>query len=395
MGRLRAFRATLMSITVMAGAIAGLPASAQSLAPLTGFGTNGWAAPGSATYLGTGNFERGLAYNPVTDNLILVSRTGGDAVRALSSTTGSQVSQLGLGTGVIAGGAFVINMVDVAADGAIYVGNMTTSAATSPFKVYRWANESATPTVAFSGTFANPTRIGDSFAVRGAGDTTQFVSAGSTTTANGNFIQARLISGTFAATAYTGIANTLTATNDYRLSLTYVNDNTIIGNQGASTAPNSQARWTTFDGTTATVQNSLFLDGANVRILDYTEINGKPFLAAMNTTTNGVSVWDVSNPSSPIRVAVGNTTTSTNSNGNQTGSIAWGKVTGDTATLYAMNTNNGIQAFTFTAVPEPSTWAMAGLAGAALAGQGLWRARAKRRRRAVRQDAVADRVTGG
>jgi len=47
------------------------------------------------------------------------------------------------------------------------------------------------------------------------------------------------------------------------------------------------------------------------------------------------------------------------------------------------------------AVPEPSTWAMAGLAGAALAGQGLWRARAKRRRRAVRQDAVADRVTGG
>ena len=41
---------------------------------------------------------------------------------------------------------------------------------------------------------------------------------------------------------------------------------------------------------------------------------------------------------------------STNSNG--VGELAWGPVTGSSATLYAMSTNQGIQAFIVT-VPEP------------------------------------------
>jgi len=47
-----------------------------------------------------------------------------------------------------------------------------------------------------------------------------------------------------------------------------------------------------------------------------------------------------------------NLTTSTNANGNAVGGLAFGTVNG-TPTIYALSTNNGIQAFQI--VPEPST----------------------------------------
>jgi len=57
-------------------------------------------------------------------------------------------------------------------------------------------------------------------------------------------------------------------------------------------------------------------------------------------------------------------------NGNGTGELAWGAVTTDgagsfTQILYAMSSNQGIQAFAIT-VPEPSTLAFGALGGIAL-----------------------------
>jgi hypothetical protein len=52
-------------------------------------------------------------------------------------------------------------------------------------------------------------------------------------------------------------------------------------------------------------------------------------------------------------------------------------------TLAVMDfSNRGVSIFS-TAVPEPSTWAMAGIAGSALAGQAVWRARRKKRHSAA------------
>jgi hypothetical protein len=75
-------------------------------------------------YLTTGDTERGLAYG--NNRLYLVSRNGGDLVRILDPRTGADLGALNLGTNMVSGGTFDINMVAVAADGSIYVANLAT-----------------------------------------------------------------------------------------------------------------------------------------------------------------------------------------------------------------------------------------------------------------------------
>ena len=78
-------------------------------------------------------------------------------------------------------------------------------------------------------------------------------------------------------------------------------------------------------------------------------------LAVIDSNSSLVQVFDVSTPNTPLSLASGNNTTGMlTANGNGTGGVSWGSVTGNSATLYAMSTNQGIQAFTFT-VPEPTS----------------------------------------
>src|ERR1039457_2264678 len=57
----------------------------------------------------------------------------------------------------------------VAQDGTIYVANLTTQSTTSPYRVYSWANNGATPTVAYSGNGGLAgARLGGRLAVLGA-----------------------------------------------------------------------------------------------------------------------------------------------------------------------------------------------------------------------------------
>ncbi|MGC8990581.1 MAG: hypothetical protein ACP5MD_10690, partial [Verrucomicrobiia bacterium] len=98
-------------------------------------------APGDRPYLTTDNTQRGMDYNPVTGHLLLANRAGGLSVAILDATTGADLGALDLGTGIITGGTFTGNMLGVANDGAIYLGNLTLNSTTTPFKLYRWANE--------------------------------------------------------------------------------------------------------------------------------------------------------------------------------------------------------------------------------------------------------------
>jgi hypothetical protein len=65
-----------------------------------------------------------------------------------------------------------------------------------------------------------------------------------------------------------------------------------------------------------------------------------------------------------------NLTTSTNANGNAIGGIAYGEVNG-TPTIYALSTNNGIQALQI--VPEPSTMLVVGACSVGLSAMMLRR----------------------
>lgn len=357
------------------------------LAPMTSFGVNGWVAPSpivaGTNYVTTGDNNRGLAWNPITKNLVLPTRTTGNPVVILSGSTGGLV-KLMTGTSVT-GGAVAVSQTGVTADGQIFVSNVqNTASPVSFYKVYGWSSESSTsePTLAFNtnipaATSGGTIRLGDAFAVTGTGSSVRFATAGTTNTGttnsfgnNGNFMtgvinSASTNSGTY--TLYQAIPSTLTATNDYRIALTFIDDDTLIGTQGTSAkVTDFIVSGTGSTGSGATITSAIPTGGAQ-RGMDYAVIGGVPYLAMVDTNSSVVSVFDITTPTSPITIASLTTTTGVpNGNLNGAGQVAWGDITDlggglYSAQLYALNSNNGVQAMIYT-VPEPSTYAV--MAGA-------------------------------
>ncbi len=124
--------------------------------------------------------ERGLAYSPNNDRLIVASRAGGNNIYVLNAATGENIQVEDPGnpgtfinkkldiTG-IAGGTYVINDVETDGESAIFVCNLTVGLSTSAFKVYMWSNEDAVPVNIISQTDASLVsyRVGDRFTVEG------------------------------------------------------------------------------------------------------------------------------------------------------------------------------------------------------------------------------------
>jgi hypothetical protein len=363
------FLTAALAILAVAG---GSEAFAQTLSPLVTFGSNGWLAPGSNPYLTTTNTERGMGWNPVTKNLVLPSRNNGNFVAIINGTTG--IVSGTLDTTGVSGGTLAMMGAGVSSDGAIYVSNLAsgTTSSQGTFKIYKWASESDTsaPTTAFSsvnpGSTTGSWRFGDAFDVYGSGTAAKFASAGTTSGSsgglanNGNFMIGQL-DGSNANTIYRAIPNTLTASNDYRLSVAFVDADTIIGNQGASAKFTDFVAATTLSNTGAIVTGSVAI-GAADRPLGYTVLNGQALMAVVNSNSALISVYDVTNPAAATLLVTGSTVQgSITANVNGTGALQWGEVLSPTSqVLYAMSTNQGIQAMVFQAVPEPSTYAMMG-----------------------------------
>ena len=339
-------------------------AATITVAPLTTWSPNndGWLAPGEGGYafLGTANNERGLAYG--NGHVYLVSRSGGTFIRRLDSATGADLGSPLDVTGV-SGGTFAVNNAAVGSDGSIYVNNLTTQSTTTPAKVYKWATEGSVPTVAYSGDAAlGGARVGDSMATDGTMLVLGYGSSPVVTGINGYAI-IDPTSGTATRVAFPG---TPPNNGDFRLGLTFTDSSHVLGTQGSSLY-----RYSSFSGTSGTLIGSPAIPdpaGATAdRLLQYTTINGTPLLAVQSIGDSHVSIYDVTDPSAPIYLASGNNTAgSLTANGNGTGQIAWGNVlnNGDgtfSRILYAMSTNQGIQAFTVTLVPEPTSIALSAL----------------------------------
>jgi len=355
----------LLSATALAAGLTSLQAQ-YTIAPLATFGGDGWLAPGEGgyTFLGTGNLERGLAYG--NSQIYLVSRNGGSNLRRLDPLTGSDLGSP-LSVAGISGGTFAVNTVGVAGDGAIYVNNLTTQSTTSPYKVYRWANDAATPTVAFSGNPLAGSRVGDSLDVVGSGSGTRVVSGfGSSPAVAGNngYTVIDPTAGTATTVAFAG---TPPAAGDFRLGITFTDAAHVLGSQGSSLM-----RYTEFSGTTGSLLGSPATTSASERLMDYTVLYGIPMLATIDTASSLVRVYDLTDPLSPVLLLSGNNTSGTlTGNANGTGAVAWGGVTANpdgtaTVALYAMSSNQGIQAFTVTIIPEPASASVLGLGLAAL-----------------------------
>ena len=366
---------TLLPLSTLLATISSLHATTL-LSPLTTFGNgDGWRAPneivtgdtaGTNTganynYLQTGSLERSIGFNPVTGNLIIVSRsTAGNGLRILNGMTGADAGFLVQGTGVISGGTFTTNTVGASSDGSIYVGNLTTNATTSPFKVYGWTSESASaPTVAYSGAALAGGRVGDDLDVAGSGVGTR-IAAGFGSTNNGYAIIDPGL-GTAAAVAFT---TNLPNAGDFRLGITFAGNTSAVWGKQTS----SLLRETTYSGTVGSAVPGVALTSAGEMAMDLVLVDAVPYLATIDANISTVRIYDMTNPAAPLLVNSATTTSGTlTGNGNATGSVQWGAVSGSTATLYAMSTNQGIQAFTFTSVPEPGSLASLAI-GACLLG---------------------------
>jgi hypothetical protein len=325
-------------------------------------------APGDRTYLPNtatpDNNQRGLGYNPTTGNLLLVNRTGGLFVHKINAATGADAGTLNMGTGIITGGTFALNMLRVADDGAIYAANLTTDSATSPLKIYRWADENATPVLVYSGdpssndptlytaaTTSHNRRFGDNFDVRGSGAGTQILLASRAgkavtvlTTADGTTFSSNYIL-TDAPAASMG------------LGVAFGNGNTFFGDQtGTATQMISYSL-----GGPGTVTTTFSALPVSLGPIGFDTANNLLAGVSLNTTPakDTVLLADVS-------VGAGATVADTETypldiaNGNGVGSVEFAN-----GKLFALDVNNGIMAFNV--VPEPSTFALGGLGLAALA----------------------------
>ena len=121
----------------------------------------------------TDNNVRGLAYNPTTNHIIVASRSGGNNLVLLNASTGDSVGTMSVAG--ISGGTYVFNKPRVTSDGKIYLMNLALDNGT--LTIYRFENETATATVAFTGPVSK--RTGDAFQITGTGNDTYLYGGGS------------------------------------------------------------------------------------------------------------------------------------------------------------------------------------------------------------------------
>jgi hypothetical protein len=132
---------------------------------------------GDLFFLSANNTERGLGYNPVNGHLIVASRTPTNGVHVLDAATGAYLHSLDM-SAVGTYGTFPINLAGVADDGAVYVANLDTAG--TQYTIYRWADDNASTVATVAYGPADPglgDRPGDTFAVRGAGASTEILAA--------------------------------------------------------------------------------------------------------------------------------------------------------------------------------------------------------------------------
>lgn len=352
-------------ITATTVALSSIVTASVTLSPKAGFGASGWASNASFGS-GTGSTERSMAYNHATGNLLVVSRNNNGQVFKVNGNTGAGTSVLLPG---LSGGTFIANQIGATRDGQVFVTNLQGAmSGTAFYKVYRYASEagltSAAANVASLNTLTGA-RLGDDFDVTGTGSNVTMVAGYSNAPAisgnNGYSIMkwnGSAITGSHVAMG-SGIAG------QFRLGVTFGTDeNQVIGMQGGT---GGLVNFSNYTGSTGTIAGTQAPTDTNERPMDYIEFNGRKLLATVEAhATPGVGnaevrVYEILGTSMTLLATSTTMTGATLANGNAVGSVAWGASSGNNISLYAMSTNNGIQAFDVNVVPEPGSMIALGL----------------------------------
>lgn len=301
-------------------------------------------------YIGTANNERGIGYGFVNGNhrLYVATVTGGPQAIILNADTGDSVGVLS-GTG-IAGGTFLLTDIGVSSDGVIFGSNLvTSSAAGTPFKLYKWATEASTPVEV--GTYATGAlRLGDKITVVGS-------------TADNSIA-------IYAVAASNNKIIKFTTTDN---GATFTGAEILVSGLSSGTSPSVapinngvDGYWVKGGGVSLrkingdlTLETALMADlsPTNGNSVRYFTIGGKNFLVNYqngNTTTitgatsfyERARILEVVTPNSAFPVAQ-TSRLGTNSNPNAQGDVEV-RINGNgTVTVYVFSTNNGIGAYNF------------------------------------------------
>jgi len=316
----------------------------QSSAQVTTLWQKSQSSGNLPAYFGS-NTERGFAYSNVGGNdRLYVVKNSPATVIVLNAANGDSIGTLDV-TG-ISGGTFALNDIEVSSDGVIFGCNLTTSASTSAFKVYKWTSESAAPVQVINYT-GGAHRLGDLFKVVGsASDNSLTIYAAQsggtkvikfTTTDGGN---------TFTSTEIT------------------VSGFTSLGTL-PKIVPTNSGFWTNGNGQNLRQLNSsgalvgavdLNIVLSNSAPIEYLTIGGKEYIVqylyGYSTTTTSTSsfferafILDVTGGYAQVANVGFTPFLGSNTNTNGTGDVAV-KINGDgTFTVYVLSTNNGLGAY--------------------------------------------------
>jgi uncharacterized lipoprotein YddW (UPF0748 family) len=291
-------------------------------------------APGSRTYITSGTTERGLAYNPISNRLLLVSRAGTAQIYVLDADTGAELHTLSQGSGIISGGYFTMLLISAADDGALYLGNLRLNGSSDNFRLYRWADDApgTLPVVAYSGSpmSSSAQRWGDTMDTRGAGTGTQII-IGSRT--NNSVVVFTTADGT------NFTANPITVTNApngaFGLGITFGQGNTFWGK--STSHPLRKVQFDLATGTGAVIQTFSDPEVANaVTAIGYSTNLALVAGVAIETPDN-LKLYDLGTNS--ISLVETNPFPADNTNSNLTGAVDFSP-----DRVFALDSGNGILA---------------------------------------------------
>lgn len=317
-------------------------------AALSGVATVLWRlAPGDRPYLTTDDTQRGLAYNPTTGNLLLLSRTPTNAIHVLNGDTGEYLRTLKMDP-IITGGTFALNLVACTDDGGVLAGNLTLNGTTTQYKLYYWLDDGAdtVPVVAWQGDPGNGDahRWGDTLAVRGIGMDAQVLLASRASNAVSYFIPSfgppatRLIFDAPAGAAGLGI--------DFGSGNTFWTKSASHGLRHLS--------YNTDNGTATTLHHF-----TNVPPMTAIGVDAEANLLAGVSleTPDNLRLFDISNLAAGLLEVDTEFFLTDNLNINGTGAVTFGP-----GRLYALDSNNGIMALALNTnlVPPRLTYARVG-----------------------------------
>jgi hypothetical protein len=284
-----------------------------------------------------------MAYNPATGHLLIGARWNSPNVRGIyiiDAATGAHVGELPGVSNIISGGTIVLTRVGVVDDGAIYAVNFGSLTAANPLKIYRWANETADPTIAYQGLPVASQQWGKQMAVRGSGTNTQILLDTRTTVLA---LFTTLDGQNFTPT----IINAQARNDEWGGGLAWGEGNTIWGKNGVE--PLTQ--WSLNPAANSAAFIRSFSEFPRDGFANFTFSDDHNLLAGL-VVQNGpdaVEVYDVSDSNRPPVLLDSGLFTS-----DQQHTVGYGNVIFVGNRIYALNPNNGIIAFQIASVTAPS-----------------------------------------